>query len=95
MSDRRPVVIADDAFRFTLEVERTDVEAADGLWVADDGTIIRFLDWQRDNDIYPFGGGASGPGFWTGTFPAAAKPLILTWCVREGLFDWEDVDFTD
>lgn len=86
-SERRPQVVADDAFRFTLEVERTDVEVDEGRHPMDDGTILRFNDWQRFNNIYPFRGGMSGPGVWTGTFPLEHKPAILNWCVEEGLIN--------
>lgn len=86
-TDRRPVVTADDAFRFTLEVERTDAEAADGRYVMDDGTILRFSRWMLDNEVFPFRGGSSGPGGWTGTFPAEAKDAILRWCRDEGLVE--------
>lgn len=85
LTDRRPVLYADDAFKLTLAVERT--EADDGRLIMDDGTIRRFLDWQNEVDIYPFQGGGSGPGFWTGTFPLRYKEDILQWCTQEGLID--------
>lgn len=85
MTNRRPVIYADDAFRLTLEVERTDAEVADGLLPMDDGTIRRFTKWMYDEGIHTFRGGASGPGFFTGTFPIAEKDAIMEWLENEGL----------
>lgn len=87
MTDRRPQVYADDALRLTLEVPRTEQEKNDGRLPMDDGTVIRFLEWQRDNEIFPFRGAGSGPGFWTGTFPIEHKPAIMGWLRAEGLVD--------
>lgn len=87
MSERRPQIFGNDAYVVTLEVERTEEEKDAWRWIADDGTIVRFLDWQRDNECYPFRGGTSGPGYWTNTFPAEFKHAIVQWAVSEGLID--------
>jgi hypothetical protein len=74
----RPVEIKlTPTIEIIIEAVRTPEEEEEGKWVADEsGLILAFLDWQKDNNIFPIPGGMVGPGTLVQYFDARHETAI-------------------
>ena len=73
----KPRVVIEPAIHVWIQVERTVAEMASLRLVPDDGTILRFLEWQMTAEVYPLRGtGSSGPGFYSGYFDVEDEQVL-------------------
>jgi hypothetical protein len=77
----RPDVLVAEAVHVVIHRPQAPMRA-----FRDDGTVRAFFDWMQENKIYPMkdGGGASGPGFYVGTFDAAHGKAIRKFFRKRG-----------